>query len=78
MKLTLNPADPESIAFELHRAVKKSGLTHKEIVDKLGEKYGVRISPSGLNKNIWRGSLRLNRALQILDVCGAEGIEIVD
>ncbi|MFC1720045.1 hypothetical protein ACFL00_02775 [Pseudomonadota bacterium] len=76
MNIKLNPADPESISFELHRAVKQSGLTHQQIVDKLVEKYRETISPSALNHNIWRGTVRLTRALRILDVCGVDVIEI--
>jgi hypothetical protein len=65
--MKFNPADPEDISFQLHRAVKQSGLTHQQIVDRLEEKYGEKISVSGLSHNIWRGTIRLQRALQILD-----------
>lgn len=74
--IKINPADPEDISFQLHRAVKQSGLTHQQIADELEEKYGVEISVSGVSRNIWRGTLRLQRALQILDVCSVEGIVI--
>ena len=77
MKITLNPADPESISFELHRAVKQSGLTHQQIVEKLEEKYGEKISVSALSHNIWRGgTVRLQRALRIVEICGVEVIEV--
>ena len=76
MKITLNPADPESVSFELHRAVKQSGLTHQQIVNKLAEKYGEKISVSALSHNIWRGTVRLQRALRIMEICGVKSIEI--
>lgn len=74
MKITLDPADPESFTFEPHRAVKQSGLTHQQIVDRLEENYGEKITPSGLSHTIWRGTVRMTKALRILDVCGVSEI----
>ncbi len=60
----------------IHRAVRESGLTLEEISQQLAKDYGVTVSPSGISKAVWRGSVRLQRALQILAVCGVREIEI--
>jgi hypothetical protein len=75
--LTLDPSDPEEIAFALKKAVKQSGLSLTELFDRLDEEYGVKLSISALSQAIWRGTIRLQRALQILAVCGVEHFEIM-
>jgi len=56
--------------------VKESGLTGQEICERLKTAYGVAITPSALSRSINRGTMSLNRALQILAVCGVGEIEI--
>ena len=68
--LQLNPSDSKEIAFALHKAVRQSGLSLTEIADRLKLEYGVELSVSGLSHVINRGTIRLQRALQILDICG--------
>ena len=74
--LELDPSDPEELAFALSKAVKKSGLTLAEITERLEKSYGEKVSVSALSHSIWRGSIRLQRALQILAVCGATQINV--
>jgi len=47
-----------------------------EIAARLKLEYGVELSVSGLSHVINRGTIRLQRALQILDICGVSEIEI--
>ena len=58
------------------QSVKLSGLSLTEIVTQLKHDYDVEITQSGLSHNINRGALRLQRALQILAVCGVDQVEI--
>ena len=74
--LQFNPSDPEELAFTLHRAVKKSGLSLAQIAGRLEQEYSVKLSVSALSHMIWRGKIRFQRALQILAVCGVSEIEI--
>ena len=76
--LQLDPRDPKKIAFALSWAVRQSGLSLNEISERLKQKYGVKLSVSGLSHVINRGTIRLQRALQILAVCGVSEIEIKD
>ena len=70
-----DPTDPEEIALTLHKAVKKSGLTLAQIAERLEQEYGVKLTVSGLSHVITRGTIRLQRALQILAVCGVSEIK---
>lgn len=74
--LELDPSHSEELAFALSKAVKQSGLTLAEIADRLEQDYGEKLSVSALSHSIWRGSIRLQRALQILAVCGVTEIKI--
>ena len=74
--LQFNPNDSEEIAFTLHKAVKKSGLTLAQIAERLEQEYGESLSISALSHSIWRGTIRFQRALQILAVCGVKEVEI--
>jgi hypothetical protein len=74
--LLLDPHDPQELAFALHKAVRLSGLTLGEICDRLKDDYGVELTVSGLNHVINRGTIRLQRALQILAICGVSQVEI--
>jgi hypothetical protein len=64
------------MAFTLSKAVKKSGLTLTQIAERLEQEYGVKLTVSGLSHVITRGTIRFQRALQILAVCGVTEIEI--
>ena len=74
--LQFDPNDPEELAFTLNKAVKKSGLTLAQIAERLEQDYGVKLTISVLSHVITRGTIRFQRALQILAVCGVTEIEI--
>jgi hypothetical protein len=74
--LILDPSDAEELKFALNKAVKQSGLTLEQISQRLEHEYGVKLSPSAISHAIWRGSIRLQRALQILAVYGVTEVEI--
>jgi hypothetical protein len=74
--LQLDPSDSKQISHAVHRAVRDSNLTLEEISQHLAKDYGVTLSPSGISKAVWHDSVRLQRALQILAVCGVTAIEI--
>ena len=74
--LEFDPTDKEEIAFELKKAVKKSGLSLTEISECLEKDYGDKISISALSHVIWCGTIRFQRALQILAVCGVKEAKI--
>jgi len=74
--LRLDPSDFKQISHAVHRAVRDSNLTLEEISQRLAKIYGVTLSPSGISKAVWRGSVRLQRALQILAVVGETEIII--
>jgi hypothetical protein len=71
-----NPNDPGDTPFKLQRALKESGLTLQQVCDRLKSDYGVELLPSSLSRSITRGSIRLQRALQILAICGVSEDEI--
>ena len=75
--LHLEPGDPEQLKFALHRAVKQSGLSLEEISKQLEDQFGEKLSLSAISHSIWRGSVRFQRALQILAVCDVKEVEIV-
>ena len=68
--------DPGDTPYKLQRALKESGLTHQEICDRLKAEYDVSITTSALSHSISRGTIRLQRALQLLAICGVTEIEI--
>ena len=70
--LELDPNDPQELSFALLKAVRRSGLSLTEISDRLKEGYGVVLSPSGVSHAINRGTIRFQRALQILEICGVQ------
>ncbi len=74
--LQLDPSDSLELTFALKKAVKRSGLSLAEIVERLKQDYGVEITPSGLSHGINRGAIRFQRTVQILAVCGVSQIEI--
>ena len=74
--VTLDPSSSEEIAFALKKAVKQSGLSLVDLSEGLKSRYGVKLSVSALSHVIWRGTIRLQRALQILAVCGVTDIKI--
>ena len=74
--LQFNPNDPGDTPYKLLRAVKESGLTLQQICDRMKSDYEVKLTPSALSHSISRGSIRLQRALQILAVCGVGEVEI--
>jgi hypothetical protein len=74
--LQFNPNDPGDTPFKIQRAVKESGLTLQQICDRMKSDYDLEHTPSALSRSITRGTLSLQRALQILAVCGVTEIEI--
>ena len=74
--LQLDPSDSLDLTFALKKAVKQSGLSLSELVERLKQDYGVEITPSGLSHGINRGAIRFQRAVQILAVCGVSEIQI--
>jgi len=74
--LELDPHDPQELSFALHKAVRLSGLILTELADRLRQEYGVEATPSSLSHVIHRGTIRLQRALQILAVCGVSEVRI--
>ncbi len=64
------------MAFTLNKTVKQSGLTLAQIAVRLEQDYGVKLTVSGLSHVITRGTIRFQRVLQILAICGVTGIEV--
>ena len=74
--LQLDPNDPGDTPYKLKRAVKDSGLTLQQICDRMKSDYGIEVTPSAISSSINRGTLSLQRALQILAICGVSEVEI--
>ena len=74
--LQLNPNDPGDTPYKLQRAVKESGLSLQQICDRMKSDYGIEVTPSAISRSINRGTLSLQRALQILAICGVTEVEI--
>jgi len=74
--LQFNPNEPGDTPFKLQRAVKESGLTLQQICDRMKSDYGVELTPSAISRSINRGTLQLQRALQILAICGVSEVGI--
>lgn len=72
----LDPSDEQELKFSIYKAVRLSGLSNDEICNQLKKDFGVKITSSGLSHALHRGSVRLQRALQILAVCGVTKVEI--
>ena len=68
--LQLNPNDPGDTPYKLQRAVKESGLSLQQICDRMKSDYDVELMTSAISRSITRGTLSLQRALQILAICG--------
>jgi len=62
--------------YKLKRAVKESGLSRQQICARLKSDYDLELTPSALSRSVTRGTLSLQRALQILAICGVTEIEI--
>ena len=75
--LQFNPNDPGDTPFKLKRAVKESGLSLQQVCDCMKTDYGVELTTSALSHSISRGTLGLQRALQILVICGVSEVGIV-
>ena len=74
--LQFDPNDPGGTPFLLKRALKESGLTLQQVCDRMSSDYGVEVSPSALSRSISRGTVRMQRAMEILAICGVSQIEI--
>ena len=53
-----------------------SGLSLSEISARLEQEFDVVLTPSGISHAINRGTIRFQRALQILAICGVSEVEI--
>ena len=58
------------------RATKASASSLQQICDRMKSDYDVEVTPSAISRSITRGTRGLQRALQILAVCGVSEIEI--
>ena len=74
--LQFNPKDSGDTPFKLQRALKESGLSLQQVCDRMKTDYGVELTPSAMSRSFTRGTLSLQRALQILAICGVGEIEI--
>ena len=74
--LQFHSNDPGDTPYKLQRAVKESGLTHQQICDRMKADYDVSLTTSALSHSLTRSTIRLQRALQILAICGVNEIEI--
>jgi hypothetical protein len=72
----LDPKDAQELSFALHKAVRLSGHTLTEITRRLKHEYDVEISSSGLSHSINRRTIRFQRALQKLKICGVNQVVI--
>ena len=68
--------EPGDTPCELQRAVKESGLSLQQICDRMKSDYDVELTPSAISRSISRGTVRLQRAIEILAICGVTEIEI--
>ena len=74
--LQFHSNDPGDTPYKLQRAVKESGMTLQQICDRLKADYDVSLATSALSHSISRGTIRFQRALQLLAICGVNEIEI--
>ena len=75
--LQFNPNDPGDTPYKLLRAAKESGLTLQQICERLKSDYGVKVTTNALSRSISRGTLRMQRAMEILVICGVSEVEII-
>ena len=61
--LTLDPSDPNELAYALNKAVRQSGLSQTEVVDRLKQDYDVEITASGLSHVIHHGPMSKSSTL---------------
>ena len=73
--LQFNPNDPGDTPFKLQRALRESGLSLQQVCDRMNTDYGV-LTPSAMSRSFTHGTLSLQRALQILAICGVSEVEI--
>lgn len=71
------PNDPGDTPYKRQRAIKESGLTLQQICDRMKSDFEVELTPSALSHTVSRGTLCLQRALQILAICGVSTVEVV-
>ena len=57
--------------------LKESGLSPQQVCDRMNTDYGVELTPSAMSRSCTRGTLSLQRALQMLAICGVGELEIV-
>ena len=74
--LQFNPNDPGDTPYKLQRALKDSGLSLQQVCSRMNSDYGVELTPSAMSRSFTRGTLSLQRALQILAICGVSEVEI--
>ena len=74
--LQFNPNDPGDTPYKLQRALKESGLSLQQVCDRMNADYGVEFTLSAMSRSFTRGTLSLQRALQIPAICGIDEIEI--
>jgi hypothetical protein len=74
--IELDPSDEQELRFALLKAYRKSKLSLEDISRQLSEQYGVELSSSAVSHSINRGSIRFQRALQILENCGETELRI--
>jgi hypothetical protein len=75
--LQFNPNDSGDTPYKIRRVVKESGLTLQQICERLKSDFGVKLTPSALSRSISRGTLRMQRAMEILAICGVSEVEII-
>jgi len=74
--MELDPKDSQELSFALLKAVRMSGFSLSEISKRLKADFGVELSPSGVSHAMNRGTIRFQRALQILEICGVDKVRI--
>ena len=74
--IQFDPSDPGETPYILQRAIKESGLSRQQIRERMKADYGVELTSSALSHLISRGTLSLQRALQILAICGVGQVGI--
>jgi hypothetical protein len=75
--LTFNPNDSGDTPYKIRRVVKESGLTLQQICERLKSDFGVQVTTSALSRSISRGTLRMQREMEILAICGVSEVEII-
>jgi hypothetical protein len=65
--LTFNPNDSGDTPYKIRRVVKESDLTLQQICERLESEFDVKVTTSALSRSISRGTLRMQRAMEILN-----------